>query len=656
MPPFVVAASGASTESKYGIPDRFRCDGTADEVQIDAANDALPAGGGKVTLTEGTFELSTAPSLDQYTILEGQGVEVTILHGDGTFDLLTLANNVTVRNLSLITGTAATGESGSDHALVADGVTGVVFENVTVRRRGQDVATKYPLQAQGTIDETTKFLDCDFINEVTDTGTTASTRGACIGVNPDSATSPKFRDCRFIGGAGTGANPHGLTVQGASESKFYNCTMTGGTAGTEAHGMQTGGTCRPKFWDCHFLGGDVAATGIMGVLVGDASAPEFFSGLIEASKNAGATTPHGLFTEYGSMAILNGCIIHSGRVDNTSCVYPSLGSAPVLESCILMPEPRCFAWDYDDLNNGRFRPFAAPGYNLMALSINVSTANVGETLDIGTAASGTQVASAIDIGTVGNFKVAAARVGVAAAGYLYATPSAPISDGDVTLFYTVISAPGVAGRPLICNTEGHARFHACTVMAPNEAAPVQINDPACATANWRIDNCLLEAVNTDQRSVNLQTAANDILLAYNAHVGSAAYGPLGNVLNRIISAAQGNEGILEGWVTHGTQNPTLGTLPAHAMVTDVLVWVQEAFNDSGTDLLTVGYDADVDAYGTSLDVSSTGVKAMTLGATSKTVDATSRSVEAYYTDQNADASAGEAHVLLKYTICTVNPA
>jgi hypothetical protein len=83
----IVAASDASPRSKLGAD--FVCDGTADEEEIQAAIDALPAvggtdeqpiGGGKVVLTEGTFNCSTGFDLDgEVLTLEGQGREETIL-------------------------------------------------------------------------------------------------------------------------------------------------------------------------------------------------------------------------------------------------------------------------------------------------------------------------------------------------------------------------------------------------------------------------------------------------------------------------------------------------------------------------------------------------------------------------------------------------
>ena len=51
-----VAASNSDERSRTE-PD-FLCDGTADDVEIQAAVDSLPSSGGMVVLSEGTFTLS----------------------------------------------------------------------------------------------------------------------------------------------------------------------------------------------------------------------------------------------------------------------------------------------------------------------------------------------------------------------------------------------------------------------------------------------------------------------------------------------------------------------------------------------------------------------------------------------------------------------
>lgn len=66
-----VAASDASALTK-AMADHV-CDGTADQVEIQAAHDALPAGGGELRLSEGTFNLSGSVTLSKFVAVTGMG-------------------------------------------------------------------------------------------------------------------------------------------------------------------------------------------------------------------------------------------------------------------------------------------------------------------------------------------------------------------------------------------------------------------------------------------------------------------------------------------------------------------------------------------------------------------------------------------------------
>jgi len=73
----IVAAGNASPRSKLGAD--YVCDGTADEVEINAAIAALPASGGRVMLSEGAFNISGTGqiTLASKLVLEGHGMNIT---------------------------------------------------------------------------------------------------------------------------------------------------------------------------------------------------------------------------------------------------------------------------------------------------------------------------------------------------------------------------------------------------------------------------------------------------------------------------------------------------------------------------------------------------------------------------------------------------
>jgi len=100
----VVAASDALSTAGAD----YICDGSADQTEIEAAIAALPAGGGRIILTEGTFSLTadiTISGLDNI-IIQGQG-KATIIFDHATFASNTASINIinsdyiTIRDLSV---------------------------------------------------------------------------------------------------------------------------------------------------------------------------------------------------------------------------------------------------------------------------------------------------------------------------------------------------------------------------------------------------------------------------------------------------------------------------------------------------------------------------------------------------------------------------
>ena len=106
---------------------------------------------------------------------------------------------------------------------------------------------------------------------------------------------------------------------------------------------------------------------------------------------------------------------------------------------------------------------------------------------------------------------------------------------------------------------------------------------------------------------------------------------------------------LEGWVTYAVTNPSLGTLPANALIARIVVTVVEAFNGGGADELDIGTDDNHERYVADLDVSETGENVLPgLGL----VDASARAVEGYY---SGGATAGKAHIRVEFIVATATP-
>ncbi|MDD5220951.1 MAG: hypothetical protein PHV11_10315, partial [Candidatus Bipolaricaulis sp.] len=92
---FVVAASDASAQFK--LQADYICDGTADDVQIQEAIDALPASGGRVVLSEGIFTVNDRIDVSSNTTLSGSGWGTILRVVPATFP-----DNISVIRLSSV--------------------------------------------------------------------------------------------------------------------------------------------------------------------------------------------------------------------------------------------------------------------------------------------------------------------------------------------------------------------------------------------------------------------------------------------------------------------------------------------------------------------------------------------------------------------------
>ena len=116
----IVAASDSSNEEKAD----YVADGTNDEVTIEAALAALPAGGGMVFLLEGTYSIGAAIDITQSKVSLVGSVKATILQrAANAIDVIVVGNagtayeRVIISNLQ-IDGAKATHTSGANDGIV----------------------------------------------------------------------------------------------------------------------------------------------------------------------------------------------------------------------------------------------------------------------------------------------------------------------------------------------------------------------------------------------------------------------------------------------------------------------------------------------------------------------------------------------------------
>lgn len=129
---FIIAASN----SEHATAADYVCDGIADDVQINAALNALPANGGRVVLLDGTFVLADSIVIPNDIVsLEGQGYS-TFINGNGLPSLhhaivVNSQEYTTLKNFSIRTNS---GGAGSNHCIdIRDGSNYARVIDVTIR-------------------------------------------------------------------------------------------------------------------------------------------------------------------------------------------------------------------------------------------------------------------------------------------------------------------------------------------------------------------------------------------------------------------------------------------------------------------------------------------------------------------------------------------
>ena len=131
-----VAASDTPEGLRYMA--EYKCDGNADEVEIQEAIDNLPVGGGEILLLVGTYLLDLKITLPDNIVIRGQGPATVVRlvtdagasTNDGVFendDTVSGNSNITIRDMSIQAG------SGVDtSALFIDNLTVGLFSGLTI--------------------------------------------------------------------------------------------------------------------------------------------------------------------------------------------------------------------------------------------------------------------------------------------------------------------------------------------------------------------------------------------------------------------------------------------------------------------------------------------------------------------------------------------
>lgn len=101
--------------------------------------------------------------------------------------------------------------------------------------------------------------------------------------------------------------------------------------------------------------------------------------------------------------------------------------------------------------------------------------------------------------------------------------------------------------------------------------------------------------------------------------------------------------VLAGWLSDDAQTVTLGTMPAQSIVVSAGVTVYEAFNSSGTDLVSIGHSGDNTAFASAIDVSTVGNKTVAVGTGMGYRDS-ALTINTYYVNGGGEPTTGKALV------------
>lgn len=104
--------------------------------------------------------------------------------------------------------------------------------------------------------------------------------------------------------------------------------------------------------------------------------------------------------------------------------------------------------------------------------------------------------------------------------------------------------------------------------------------------------------------------------------------------------------LIEGSVGYAEAG-TIGAMPPAARLVGIEIEVLTGFNSDGSNLLSIGHDADNTAYTQGIDVSTARTVKLAL---IKPAESVVRVVKAYYTAGGSAATAGNADVTVKYEV------
>jgi hypothetical protein len=359
------------------------------------------------------------------------------------------------------------------------------------------------------------------------------------------AATGTYIGCRGFGGSSAGTFNVGWYITDTASGEFHNCYGLGGSGGTYCYGWYILLNATPTFHNCYGLGGS-GGWKAYGWGVYDSANPKFYGGYGQGGPTGqysrgiyfegaaggrlneftgiggdGGEDAHGIYIGDTASPQLTACVgVPGGGGENNAGIYVGQASSATLTDCVGALNQVSKTFSYNSANNGRFQPYSGHPYQVVSLCIYVNTATPGATLDIGTSIGGSEVANNIDISAIGSVYADIVRVELTANSYLYATPSAVISNNSVKIWYTVTNNYEY-NNAIYIQTIGYARIYGGSYTSNGASDACAIVDDACTTTNWILSGCSIETLDpANQESIIAEAACNPAPIYHCTLVGS----------------------------------------------------------------------------------------------------------------------------------------
>lgn len=223
-----------------------------------------------------------------------------------------------------------------------------------------------------------------------------------------------------------------------------NCTFTNEATGNVSQPGVTISNGNPIFSRCTAIGSSGSSGSVFNCgwwIIGSSGGQAILKNCIGyGSSPTSSTSSAGFCIMQQESPVLKQCIAYPGAANNSRGIELHNSCSPSIVDCTVEPPVSAYSFVYASADGGKFRPFTGKPYQIFNAILTVSVASVGVTIAIGTTPGGSDVASGISIASTGLKYFTVTRKLVASDGYLYITPSSPISEGSVTLRYQTVYA------------------------------------------------------------------------------------------------------------------------------------------------------------------------------------------------------------------------